>query len=62
MEITEKIEKILAAKNITVEQLAEAVGISPSTLRLAAKGKGSLSKYGVEKLDKYCADNSITLE
>ncbi len=62
MEIKEKIEKILAAKNITVEQLAEAVGISPSTLRTAAKGKAGLSKYGVEKLDKYCADNSITIE
>ncbi len=62
MEIQEKIEKITAAKNITVEQLAEAVGISPSTLRRAATGKGTLSKYGVEKLDKYCADNSITLE
>ncbi len=62
MEIKEKIEKILAAKNITVEQLAEEVGISPSTLRTAAKGKTSLSKYGVEKLDKYCADNAVTLE
>ncbi len=62
MEITEKIEKILAAKNITVEQLAEAVGISPSSLRMAAKGKGKLSKYGEEKLDNYCKENSITIE
>ncbi len=62
MEIKEKIEKIMAEKNITVEDLAAAVGISPSTLRGVVKGKGNLSKYGVEKIDKYCADNGIKFE
>ncbi len=62
MENKEKIEKIIAAKGITVEELAAAVGISPSTLRNVAKGKIPLSRYGTEKLDKYCADNNITIE
>ncbi len=62
METQQQIEKILAAKGISVEELAAAVGISPSSLRTAAKGKTSLSKYGVEKLDKYIADNGISLD
>ncbi len=62
MEIKEKIEKVMAAAGLTAEQFAEAVGLSPSSVRSVLAGRGTISKYGVEKIDKYIADNNITIE
>ncbi len=62
MEVKEKIEKIMAEKNLSVAELAQAVGVSQGSLNMVLKGKSSLSKYGVEKIDKYCADNGIAVD
>jgi len=60
MDIKEQIENIISVKNLSVEELAEEVGISASVLRNALKGKGSVSKYGKEKIEKYCEENGIS--
>jgi len=62
MDLKELIEKIMAEKNLNVEELSKEIGISASVLRNVLKSKGEISKYGREKLDKYCADNGISKE
>ncbi len=62
METKTIIEKILEAKKFTVKELSDEVGISESSLNGVLKGRGIVSKYGVEKLNKSCADNGISLE
>ncbi len=62
MEVKEKIEKIMSEKNMTVEDLAAAIGVSASSLRLVLKDKGIVSKYAVEKIDKYAADNGVAFD
>lgn len=62
MELKERIERIMFEKNLSVEELAKEVGLSVSVLRNVLKGKGTLSKYGKDKLDAYCADNGVSGE
>ncbi len=62
METKSLIEKILESKGITAKELSAAVGISESSINGVLKGRGIISKYGVEKLNKYCLDNGIKAE
>lgn len=59
MTTVEKINKIMEVKGMTADEAADALGISRSSISSYLKGKGILSKYGVEKVDKYCEENGI---
>ncbi len=61
MEAKKVIETILNA-GVSVEELSAESGISASSLRGVLKGHGVISKYGIEKLKKYCEEKNISLE
>ncbi len=62
MEPKSLVEKILEVKDITVKELSAEVGITESSLKAVLNGRGGISKYGVEKLNKYCSENGIETE
>ncbi len=62
MEQQEKVTKLLEKTGMSVQDLAKAIGVTSGSLNLVAKGKSKLSSQGEAKLDKYIADNNITLE
>jgi len=61
MKVKKQIEAILET-GVTVEELAAESGISQSSLRSVLRGHGVISKYGIEKLTKYCTEKNIPLQ
>jgi len=61
MKVKKQIEAILET-GVTVEELANEVGISKFSLRSVLGGRGVISKYGIEKLTKYCTEKNIPIQ